>query len=383
MGKNQPKHNPPKHNPPPKPPPPPPPPPPRPPAPKPAPAPKKADAPKHQPDKKSAPAHKPAQRQTRKADPPKRTPNKPGSNKPANNRQDNRQNNKNKGPQKRHPGRNNKPGHGKGKGKGPHRGNRGSNGDGSDNTTDGGYEDPDYSGPEATPDIAPWNEPDGSGSSEPERRVIAADPDLLLQRVEGAPIELIEEMLFQAIGSLELITIMRDYSFDGQKIFYQPIENLEAINREYNPQTITNPSFNFANWKSLHTITMPAGSDKAIHLEVLPGQINVVVSLPDLLANQLIEVAVSYSPEGLLYIPGFAGEILYDGGTSVEEDSYTLLDGGDASTITWDDEIDAGSSLTYYAIIDGGEALSDFASSVDGGDSLGYNIDRTLIGAGA
>ncbi len=375
--------------------------------------PKKHDPPppppkKHDPPKKAE--HKPAaQRQADKPKEPARRQQeaqKPHANKPAQNRQERREadrgNKKNNNGQKKNQGqrdnkhqgnkKHHKPGRGKGKGKGKHKKPRGSGGgdaDSSGGSDDGGYEEQDeYDSPSATPDVAPWDDP--PEEQEAERKVIAADPDLLLQRVEGAPIELIEEMLFQAIGSLELITIMRDYSFDGQQIFYQPIENLEAINREYNPNTITNPSFNFSNWKRIHAIDDPshiiygsADSSGAVRLEVLPGQVNIAVVLPGLTASQLIEVAVSYSPEGIMYSPGYSGDTLYDGGMAEDEDISIFVDGGTPATVVWDYYVEGGSALTYYAIIDGGEAFSYFTGTVDGGNALGYNIDRTLIGAGA
>lgn len=324
---------------------------------------KKADPPKRQdPPRKPNPPKKP--------DPPKKGPDrKPDKKK--DNRQDKRddKNKKNKDKSPRKKRRAGKPT---------------SNGRG-DRTPAGTDQ-----GDESSPSPQPPATEEGETPEPPDNRVVlAADPDLLLRKVENAPIELIEEMLFQSIGSLELITIMRDYSFDGIPLFYQAIQNLEEINQEYNPQKVTSPAFNFANWRQLHGIedtshiqyTNP-DSPGAVRLEILPGQINIVVSLPDIGENQLIEVAVSYSPEGVVYEPTMSGDMDYDGGHAEADLFGVLLDGGDSdSPVT--EIISCGDSYSYYAMIDGGESLSNFLGSVDGGDSLGYNIDRTLIGRGA
>lgn len=326
---------------------------------------KKADPPKKQdPPKKPSPPKKP--------DPPKKGPDKKPDNKKENRqdkRDDKNKKDKDKSPKKRKRGRPGK----------PTSGNRG-------DRTPAGTDQGDEPGPSAQP---PTTE-EGDTPEPPDNRVVlAADPDLLLRKVENAPIELIEEMLFQSIGSLELITIMRDYSFDGIPLFYQAIQNLEEINQEYNPQKVTNPAFNFANWRQLHGIedtshiqyTNP-DSPGAVRLEILPGQINIVVSLPDIGENQLIEVAVSYSPEGVVYEPTMSGDMDYDGGHAEADLFGVLLDGGDSdSPVT--EIVSCGDSYSYCAMIDGGESLSNFLGSVDGGDSLGYNIDRTLIGRGA
>ena len=194
---------------------------------------------------------------------------------------------------------------------------------------------------------------------------------------------------------------MRDYSFDGQKIVYQPIENLEEINREYNPQTITNPAFNFANWRKLHVIEDIShivygdpSSPGAVRLETLTGKISIAVVLPNLTENQLIEVAVSYSPESSLYEQSFPGIELYDGGwaSMTNLDFAKSIDGGfhppvvpgsDPVTLFADEWIICGDAREFYVIVDGDDATPDFLGIVDGGNALGYNIDRTLIGDGA
>ena len=256
----------------------------------------------------------------------------------------------------------------------------------------------------STPTEFPWTAPAGASA----QRVLAADPDLLLQRVEGAPVELMEEMLFQAIGSLELITIMRDYSFDGQKVFYQPIINLEDINRQYNPHTITSPTFNFANWRRIHSIVdvshitdSSPDSVGPVRLETTAGQVNVAVVLPGLSSNQRIEVAISYSPQVQIFAPEISGEDLIDGGDSVVSLFGRLVDGGTSVETLYDllddlnfdyalydidqieEQIICGSSKDYYATIDGSTSAGNFMGYVDGGNSLGYNIDRIIIGDGA
>ena len=50
--------------------------------------------------------------------------------------------------------------------------------------------------------------------------------------------ELIVDLLFEDIGSRELLSVSRQDTVNGQNIRYQPIKNLGILKEEYNPQNL-------------------------------------------------------------------------------------------------------------------------------------------------
>ena len=80
---------------------------------------------------------------------------------------------------------------------------------------------------------------------EPEIRMFAAPPpvktatlDIILFDEESVPTDGMFDQIFENIGGQELISITRSDIVNGQKISYQPIKNLSAIQQRYNPNNI-------------------------------------------------------------------------------------------------------------------------------------------------
>jgi hypothetical protein len=76
-------------------------------------------------------------------------------------------------------------------------------------------------------------------------RMFAAPPpvktatlDIILFDEENIPIDGMFDQIFENIGGQELISITRSDIVNGQKISYQPIKNLSAIQQRYNPNNI-------------------------------------------------------------------------------------------------------------------------------------------------
>jgi hypothetical protein len=68
--------------------------------------------------------------------------------------------------------------------------------------------------------------------------VKTATPDIVLFDDSALPIEVMTDLIFENIGGQELISITRSDIVNGQKISYQPIKNLSAIQQQYNPNNI-------------------------------------------------------------------------------------------------------------------------------------------------
>ena len=76
-------------------------------------------------------------------------------------------------------------------------------------------------------------------------RMFAASPpvktatlDIILFDEENIPTDGMFDQIFENIGGQELISITRSDIVNGQKISYQPIKNLSAIQQRYNPNNI-------------------------------------------------------------------------------------------------------------------------------------------------
>lgn len=61
-----------------------------------------------------------------------------------------------------------------------------------------------------------------------------ATPDIILFNDAAVPIELMTDLLFESVGSIELLSISRHDIVNGQEISYSLISNTSAIERIYN-----------------------------------------------------------------------------------------------------------------------------------------------------
>jgi hypothetical protein len=68
--------------------------------------------------------------------------------------------------------------------------------------------------------------------------VKTATLDIILFDEESVPTDGMFDQIFENIGGQELISITRSDIVNGQKISYQPIKNLSAIQQRYNPSNI-------------------------------------------------------------------------------------------------------------------------------------------------
>jgi hypothetical protein len=74
--------------------------------------------------------------------------------------------------------------------------------------------------------------------SPPPPPVKTATLDIILFNEESIPTDGMFDQIFENIGGQELISITRSDIVNGQKISYQPIKNLSAIQQRYNPNNI-------------------------------------------------------------------------------------------------------------------------------------------------
>lgn len=65
-----------------------------------------------------------------------------------------------------------------------------------------------------------------------------APSDIIQFDDEAVEIALIQDLLFEDIGAVELANISRTDLIDGQETIYSPIKNLPTIRREFNPNNV-------------------------------------------------------------------------------------------------------------------------------------------------
>lgn len=72
----------------------------------------------------------------------------------------------------------------------------------------------------------------------PTNAVKAAEPDVVLFDESSLPVELLEQILFQNIGGIELINISREDTINGQSVSYNLVRNLSVLNQSFNPNNL-------------------------------------------------------------------------------------------------------------------------------------------------
>jgi hypothetical protein len=76
------------------------------------------------------------------------------------------------------------------------------------------------------------------------KNVLTAPSDIIQFDETTVDVALMQDLLFENIGSVELANISRSDLIDGQETIYSPITNLSSVRREFNPNNIILTSSN-------------------------------------------------------------------------------------------------------------------------------------------
>lgn len=77
----------------------------------------------------------------------------------------------------------------------------------------------------------------------PDKNIKSAPSDIIQFDESSVDIALIQDLLFEDIGAVELANISRTDLIDGQEVLYSPIKNLSSVRREFNPNNIIATSY--------------------------------------------------------------------------------------------------------------------------------------------
>lgn len=77
----------------------------------------------------------------------------------------------------------------------------------------------------------------------PDKNIKTASSDIIQFDDSSVDIALIQDLLYEDIGAVELANISRTDLIDGQEVLYSPIRNLSSVRREFNPNNIIATSY--------------------------------------------------------------------------------------------------------------------------------------------
>lgn len=125
-----------------------------------------------------------------------------------------------------------------------------------------------------------------------------ATPDLILFKDDQVPIELMTDLIFENIGSQEIINISRNDMLNGTDVLYQPIKNITSLRYQYNPQNILNLQDNadtyFKNFLIKFEDKVPVVGNgpegSPVYIDTLTG--NLVIDLVNLNSDEQVEVQI-------------------------------------------------------------------------------------------
>lgn len=72
----------------------------------------------------------------------------------------------------------------------------------------------------------------------PDKNIKEAPSDIIQFDDDSVEIALLQDLLFEDIGGVELANISRTDLIDGQAVIYEPIKNLSSIRQEFNPNNV-------------------------------------------------------------------------------------------------------------------------------------------------
>lgn len=80
--------------------------------------------------------------------------------------------------------------------------------------------------------------PNSEGSGTEADPIKIADKDIILFDDDSIPVEVMTDLLFEDLSSLEILNIARNDTVNGQNIIYSPIKNTVSLSLQYSPQNV-------------------------------------------------------------------------------------------------------------------------------------------------
>lgn len=104
------------------------------------------------------------------------------------------------------------------------------------------------------------------------------------------PIQLIQELLYEELGGVELANMSRTDLIDGQQVSYSAIANLLQVNKMYNPNNIVSSGNTDQNNFSIYSIDLLS---RGINIPEFDIDGNIIIRIDDINNGELIEYQIA------------------------------------------------------------------------------------------
>jgi hypothetical protein len=138
--------------------------------------------------------------------------------------------------------------------------------------------------------------------------VKSATPDIVIDRIEDIPYEIMASMIFESIGGQEILNIARHDLVNGQPVSYAAIKNLQFIQNRFNSTNIipvsSTPSTIFQNFAIKFEDKLPlpgmnSSGEYVVNLGTGPGgdyvyqeedTADIIINVRGMLPDEQVEV---------------------------------------------------------------------------------------------
>lgn len=117
-----------------------------------------------------------------------------------------------------------------------------------------------------------------------------APRDTVIFDQDQEPIQLIQELLYEQLGGVELANMSRSDLIDGQQVSYSAIANLLQINRMYNPNNIVSSGDAGQGNFSIYSIDLLS---RGISIPEFDDEGNIVIRVDEINSGELIEYQIA------------------------------------------------------------------------------------------
>lgn len=135
------------------------------------------------------------------------------------------------------------------------------------------------------------NFPAVEASSNTDIAIKVASKDIMLAD-ESIPVDLMTNLVFEAIGGQELINISRNDIVNGQNVVYQPISNISLIALQYNSQNLIAMPDTAGTIFNNYSIKLESKIPTTTEPVTIDASGNIVVSAMDIKPGEQIEIQV-------------------------------------------------------------------------------------------
>jgi hypothetical protein len=140
--------------------------------------------------------------------------------------------------------------------------------------------------------------PESDGSSTNTEPIKIADKDIIIFDSDSIPIEVMTDLLFEDLSSLEILNIARNDTVNGQNIIYSPIKNTTSLSLQYSPQNVlglqnTSESY-FNNFpiKFHNKIPNVGTGPNGEYVYVEPTTGNIIINVVNMDPDEQVEVQI-------------------------------------------------------------------------------------------